>query len=324
MATTGKGKESNVGSKSWANKVRSEAKAAVKSLDTGYIELGRILYTVWNTPIDGDPNNAAVFTLWGYDTFGEYAEGDLGLKRRTAERMRQIWAVLHVQMKDIPADLRKRIVGLGISKVRSLVPLFADEGQSLTKRKVEAWVKAGEKHSVAIFEGMVKKARDELKLLSGSSSSEGTDDEDESEDETVGDVTVTDDGDDAPPVGKPSENRPKGKAPVVTSDDAGLPDPEPLEFQHFPLYPEQNEVVKEALKRAEELSGSDKRGHNLTLICTDFISTNDFFQGQPKKSRQRLLQKIEANLGLKLIALDGSDRSILYGEKTLSAISEEE
>lgn len=319
MATS---KESKVGSRAWATRIRSEAKKAVKSLDTGYIDLGRILYTVWNTPVDGDPNNAAVFTLWGYDTFGEYAEGDLGLKRRTAERMRQIWAVLHVQM-DIPAELRKKIIALGISKVRSLVPLFADEGDSLTKRKVEAWVKAGEKHSFAIFDGMIKKARDELKLLSGSDSSEDT--SDESEDEgPIGDVTVTDDGDDPPPVGKPSENKPKGKAPVATSDDAGLPEPENLEFQHFPLYPEQNEVVKAALKRAEELSGSDKRGHNLTLICTDFISTNDFFQGQPKKSKQRLLKKIEDNLGLKLIALDESDHSVLYGQPTLKKISEEE
>lgn len=321
--TTSKGKESNVGSKSWANKIRSDAKKAVKTLDTGYIEMGRILYTVWDTPVDGDKNNAPIYTLWGYDTYGDYAEGDLGLKRRTAERMRQIWAVLHVQM-DIPAELRKKIIALGISKVRSLVPLFADD-PSLTKRKVEAWVKAGEKHSVAIFDGMVKKARDELKLLSGSSSNDSSEDEDDSEDEPLGDVNVTDDGDDFhPPAGKPSENRPKGQSPVATSDDLGLPDPEPLEFQHFPLYPDQNEVVKAALQRAEELSGSDKRGHNLTLICTDFISTNDFQKGQPKKSRQRLLKKIEQNLGLKLIALDPSDSSILYGEDTLQKISEEE
>ena len=322
MATSKGNKESKVGSRLWANRLRSDARKISKALDTGYMDLAKILYTVWDTPVDGDKKNPPVFTLWGYDTFGKYAEGDLGIEQKQAERMRKIWGVLNVQM-DIPADLRKKIIALGISKVRELVRLFGTD-KNLTKRKVEAWVKAGEKHSYTVLVGMISKAIDELKLLSDDNTAD--DDEGGDDDGDVSDVKVTDDDDDGygPPQGRPGEGRPKGNAPVATSSDPGLPDPEPLEFQHFPLYPEQNETVKAALKRAEELSGSDKRGHNLTLICTDFISTNDFFQGKPNKTKQRMLQKLEKTLGIRLVALDESDQSVLYGQKLLKEISEEE
>ena len=318
MATSKGGKESKVGSRLWAQRLRSQARKISKALDTGYMDLAKILYTVWDTPVDGDKKNRAVFTLWGYDTFGEYAEGDLNIEQKQAERMRKIWGVLNVQMK-IPTSLRKQIVALGISKVRELVRVFGAD-PNLTKRKVEMWVKAGEKHSYTVLTGMINKAIDELKLLSDNKS----DDDEPNDGEDVADVTVTDDDDYGPPQGKPGEDKPKGKAPVATGSDSGLPDPDPLEFQHFPLYPEQNEMVKAALKRAEELSGSDKRGHNLTLICTDFVTTNDFFTGKPKKTKQRMLQKIEKTLGIRLIALEESDQSVLYGQEILKEISEEE
>jgi hypothetical protein len=76
-----------------------------------------------------------------------------------------------------------------------------------------------------------------------------------------------------------------------------------------------------AVRRAKDLSESDKRGHNLDLICTHFLGTNDFGKNK-NKNRKRLLSDLEKSLGLRLVALEKDSLEIFYGERHLVALAE--
>jgi hypothetical protein len=76
----------------------------------------------------------------------------------------------------------------------------------------------------------------------------------------------------------------------------------------FSLFDLQYENVERAIEKAAEMSGSDKEGHNLDLICTEFLGTHAGIDSPPE-----FLQKIEKDLGLRLVAYDEENDSIAYG-----------
>jgi hypothetical protein len=82
----------------------------------------------------------------------------------------------------------------------------------------------------------------------------------------------------------------------------------------------QASTVGAALQRASQLSGSPKDGHNLTLICTDFLATNDFLTASGE-TKLRYLAKIEQLLGLRLIVVNPDCSEVLHGMDTLEKLS---
>jgi len=78
--------------------------------------------------------------------------------------------------------------------------------------------------------------------------------------------------------------------------------------KNFKLFGPQRENVDRALEKAGEMSGSDKDGHNLDLICTDFLATNAGVD-----SVQDVLRKMEKTLGVRLVAYVEEDDSVVYG-----------
>ncbi len=77
----------------------------------------------------------------------------------------------------------------------------------------------------------------------------------------------------------------------------------------------QYKTVRAALQRAKELSGSNKDGHNLTLISTDFLATNSFGQKDDPNMRARYLARIEIALGVRLIAIDVKTGEIIHNRQ---------
>jgi hypothetical protein len=81
----------------------------------------------------------------------------------------------------------------------------------------------------------------------------------------------------------------------------------------------QASVVGAALKRAAQLSGSEKEGHNLTLICLDFLATNDF-RTSTGEAKLQYLTKIETLLGLGLIVVNPDGTQVIFGGETLNRL----
>ncbi len=82
----------------------------------------------------------------------------------------------------------------------------------------------------------------------------------------------------------------------------------------------QCKMVDEALERSKQLSRSDKDGHNLALICTDFLATNSFGKKDDPDMLARYLFKIESLLGVRLIALDTKTSDLVYGKEAIKCL----
>lgn len=88
--------------------------------------------------------------------------------------------------------------------------------------------------------------------------------------------------------------------------------------KNFKLFPLQLENIDRALEKAGEISGSEKPGNNIDLICTEYLATNAGVD-----SIQDLLRKMEKMLGVRLVAYVPEDKSVAYGSDLIAQLAEE-
>jgi hypothetical protein len=272
-----------VGSKAWSTKLRRRAKELAGFLENGYMEMARILYQVYDTPVDGDRRRGALYTAWGYESFAEYAEKELQIDRKRAERLRRIYYVLEVEMRGLDPALKQRVVNLGFCKVRELIRV-------LTVRNATQWIERAEGATYFTLQAAVTDERRRQGAGEAALAAESEEGEEPKEEGT--------------------------EEPMVPLDM-----PEPLTRETFAFYPAQLANVQLALKHAAMLSHSDKKSHNFDLICTDFLASNDFVAGEDDK-RLRYIAKVERMLGLRLVAVDDNG-DVMYGLKTLELAARE-
>jgi|WetSurMetagenome_2_1015567.scaffolds.fasta_scaffold08238_4 hypothetical protein len=268
------------GSESWSDKVRRRARTLIRTIDRGYMELGELLYAVHDTPVNGDPNQPSVCVSWGYKNFSDWAEKELSLHRRKAERLQRIWWELEVRLAgQLTPAVKQRVIELGWSKVREVVRV-------LSGSNAEQWVEMAENLThpelcAAIRQALIdQEKKDQAAAV-------GTEDED-------------DEGD----YPKPPE------------------DIERFKWKNFHLTPEQRENVKLAIERAQQLASSQKEGHCLDLICTDFLATNDFRKADDPEMPLRFLAKFERLMGKRIVVVDPETWTIEYGIDALQHVAE--
>jgi hypothetical protein len=307
------------GTKQWSSKIRKRAKQLVKDIDTGYLELAKILYQVYDAPIDGDSNRGAVYTSWGHKSFAQYAEEELGIHRRRAERLRKIGYALEVELVELDPAMKNRLVELGSSKLRELVSV-------LSVNNAEAWIKLAEGMSYPNVRAAIRKAKEIADIEKLKAKVEDNEADIESIDDDVDSVEESSTSPADPPeietLGGSVEE--EDGASFEANKQPSKPDPvEPdkLVYLHFPLYPEQELNVKTALRKAGDICGSDKKGHRLDLICLDFLANNDIVPSNRDESRMKFLSKIERIFGVKMIAIDESIGQVIYGSITLDRLA---
>lgn len=77
-----------------------------------------------------------------------------------------------------------------------------------------------------------------------------------------------------------------------------------------------------ALNRARQLAGKPlPKSALLSLVCMDFLATNDFRKADDSAALVRYLSKLEALLGKKLVAIDTDTREVAYGFEVLEAMA---
>lgn len=288
---------SEVGSDKWAKRIRKDAKGLASQLDEGYMELARLLYLIYDTPVDGDERKAGIFTKWGYGTYGEYCEEELNIHRKKAQRLRKIWYNLEVRLKGhIDPSLKKRIISLGFSKVREMVTV-------LTARNAETWVDRAEKLSYPKLCRAIQKFR-------------------EARDRRIAEKEIQDNFDaSSPSVGSSAASgafsEGDGGEREEYEEEVPVPDYDEsakTSRMHFQVYPEQRLIIQDALDRAKQLSNSEIKSNNLHLICMDFLATNDF----KKATRAQRIRK--ASSFVKMLGFDAvlfEDGEVAFGIETL-------
>ena len=141
------------GTEAWSTKIRRRARTLIRTIDQGYMELAEIIYKVWDTPVDGDARRASVAVAWGYRGYLHWAQEELGLNQQKTMRLRTVWERLEVQLGDkLDPKTKRRIVKLGLSKVRVLV-------QVISETNAEVWAEMAENLTQHELEAAVARAR---------------------------------------------------------------------------------------------------------------------------------------------------------------------
>ncbi len=260
--------EMQVGSKAWMKSIRKEARDLAIRVNTSYMDLARVLYEIYDRPVDNQPDKGPLFKYWGYATFDSYVEEELGLHPKTAQRLRKTWFRIEIELK-LDQDTRNRLINLGFAKARELARV-------ITRENVDEWIRRAEELSHTRLVEAVQQYLVALEDAQGEGKKEG---------------------------------------------DVGLPNVEPLYSENFKLYPEQSNNVKRALERAKQISNSEKKGHNLDLISTYFLATNDFTNRGPEEVKS-ILASMENSLGLLLVACDPKTGDIIHGFDTLKQLAD--
>ena len=302
----GKSESSNKnkpGSKSWMKAIRAHAKELAASLETHYKDLAKDLYEIYDTPIDGDRSNPAVYTAWGFKTFRDYAEQELDIHYKKAESLRSVYYWLEIELDGLDPALRKRLEALGWTKLRVLRRIvkvsnakqWVEKAENMNYQTVEAAVKkALDRMEDAAIEAEVRKQGDPIAKSNKLAADKTTDElEEEAEEEAI------------PPATK----------------EYDWEHPDYFTSKSFAFLPDQLETVKQALKRASELSNSMSGGQHLALICLDYLATNDFMKAS-EEQRLRYVAKLEKLMGYKLIVVDPKTKDVLFGLGTLEKVAQ--
>ena len=273
------------------NDLREKAKSLCKNIQISYWELGQCLYDVY----DGVPGGyrgllgagarterRALFSKWGYGSFAEYVDKELGLMKRSAENLRYAYYWFEIRL-NLPKETKDKVKGLGRSKVYQLSGVV-DEND------IETWV---EKASQMTHEDLKKS----LQVVKAQKSQRHDDIENEG-------LKGLDE------IGERS------------GDETPVPMPEEIHQFHTSLYKGQWDIIQSAIDRAKGMSGSDRIGHNLELICQDFLMNNEFGQ-TPDVDVKQYVNKTEKRLGIKLIGIDMKSGRPVYGGDLLWKLVQE-
>jgi hypothetical protein len=286
-----KSSKSTKGSKEWATYIRREARKLARDMDTGYMRLAKYLWEVYDTPIDGNPLRAGIYMSWGYSTFTEYAQKELGLSGRKAEYLKGIWYRLYVEDggMNLPKDWEERLIQLGYAKVRELVRI-------MTAETAQDWIQKAEKVNydfliVEITEAFQKVTAEYNRIRGQGGSAK------------------------------------EAKAAREEAKQDVLPDPKVCVQKTYFFYDGQHENVEQAIERAREITGWKKGkandGQLLDLVCTEFLATNAF-EKLDKATKIGMLHKIGMFFGLNLVVIDPSaprEEKIIYGFQHLEALN---
>jgi hypothetical protein len=226
-----------------------------------------------------------VTIAWGYDSYVEWAEEELGLHRRKAEMLKRIWHHLNETLEGkLDRRVQKRLVALGWTKVRELVRVIDD-------KNAEQWIDVAETLNHTELCEIIRRALEDQEKMDQA--------------KAVG--TVDDDDDEEFRGAPPPDNHDRFKR--VT----------------FKLTPEQKANVEMALDRAKELAPTSSYlnpAAYLDLICTDFLSTNTFGKSNDPHRHLKFLAKFERLMGKRLVVVDPENWVIEYGMDALSKVAE--
>lgn len=270
-----------VGSEAWAAKLRELTKAVFQEAEKSYVQLARLLRVVATTPVGNVPGAAPIYTLWGYSTFQEWAEVDLGIHPHRARSLRAIAECVDEELAALPADTRQELYDQGFSKLRTL-------RRVLTPKNASQWLGVAKVTNLATLETMVQTAvsSTDNQLPVGGKVPPPL---------TEADATPVD----------PSTADPTPAAPAAY----GPPPVQKVVTRRFHLYPSQIAMLDAALQRAQEVTNSDKPGHNLTVLAQMFLAETPFVT--PEESREVYFQTLAETLGLRITLTDPATGEVL-------------
>lgn len=108
--------------------IRKRLKFNKAKVDDAYIQMGRDLYLAYHRRL---------YSKWGYDTFTDYVEREVGIAKTRAERLRRIWTKYVKQLNVTPAALS----GVGFTNAFTMLSVVDSTNVHtwIEKAKNSAW-----------------------------------------------------------------------------------------------------------------------------------------------------------------------------------------
>lgn len=311
-----------VGSHEWSAKLRRDAKEQADELETGYIRMGELLHLAACTRDGGRDTGAPVYQAhWGYRTYEEWIEEELGLHDKKARSLRRIWERVGVELVGLDPDLRRRLLALGWTKVREVVRV-------LTLSNAQEWVECGERYNYHDFRAAVAKYADDLqrhaiedaKAKAAEQAANAPLNEDRVDPFAAQEMPAPfstgagfsdkpskaaeeDEGDDEEISGERAERL----AAVVP-----MPTPERTIPFNFALYPDQADTLRQALDLAASHNPGRPKSAYLDHIALEYLA--GYHTGStPIERRVAMLHKVAELLDLDVVARDRGTGEVVYG-----------
>ncbi len=224
-----------------------------RSIDDSYFELAGLLYRAFDL---------GAHKSWGFSTWKEYVEKDVGMSLRKVQFLISIWDWFYVQIND--RSIKEKLKGIGWTKVKEMVGV-------VTPENADEWIdKANSMNAVDFAEQcrMFKK----------------------------GVIDGDDEG------GEGGGGSSKGES---------------TKRMTFTFMGDQAATVEDALDMAKDVTGSDKKGNLIALICTDYLASNIFQNKKSSDMKSLFLAKIEALMDVRIIAHSTSGEGLIYGKDNI-------
>lgn len=253
-------------------------------VNTARLEIGKRLAVICKTPVEGGKR---AYNVLGYSSFQDYCEKRLGIARSVG------YDLMALAKQSLAGMLTtEEVEGAGWAKVAKLLPLINDG--IITKKNINKWMKAIADKSFDEIRETINLARMKAKEKGEKPNSDYEDEEEESE-ETDEDARPSKEG-------------------TQTA-------PEEVYNLHVPLYKPQWENAQLALKKAENITGSDKMPWLMDCIFTSFLSEGFSTKEQ---ALETLCQRIEQVFSVRIVALHDKSSQVVFGEKIVKLLQSRE
>lgn len=315
-----------IGSPEWAAALRADAMAVAADLERGYIRLGQLLYEARNTTVGNVPGGTPIFVTWGFKNYDDWVTEELGLHERKATSLIRIYRRLVVELKDMDAAVRERILRLGWTKVRELSGI-------LTVSNALKWAQIGEECNYNDVRRAVSKYRDDLQQAAIDAAKADIAAQEQTKVQKAqqkaagpglpSDVenpdNAFDDEEEMPPVFSAgadfTDDDDKDDGPDVDVDAVPLPDVQKTIPFNFALYPEQAQVLRDALKMAESHNPGKVKSYYLEVIAMEYLA--NYFGGADAAEKKIVaIRRLGELLGLRIIAQDVETGEVVCGKDT--------
>jgi hypothetical protein len=253
------------------SEIRKRLKLNKNKVDSVYIQMGRDLYLAYHRRL---------YSKWGYDTFTDYVEQEIGIAKTRAERLRRIWTKYVRKLKVSPLELQ----GLGFTNAFTMLSIVDSEN-------VHSWIGRAKKMAwrdldiaVQAAKGLSKEDADKVRASSPAAGAIGlpTDDDPPTEDGTE-------------------------SAPLLPGDRRRA--------WTFRLYESQFKVVDAAVAEAKRTK-KDEMAENEALahVATEFLASRMSKEEKPLARLQFMLSVFEQVYGGKFVWIKNDDAAVFLGE----------
>ncbi len=229
--------------------------------EKAYMSLAKDLWSTYHRKL---------YVKWGYATFDDYLNGEVGVSKDYARRMRRIFSVFVLKCGVRPSELDK----IGRTKAQMLLPV-------VNKFNARSWITAATELPCGDLQAKVFEARH-----SGTKSaptSKATTIDPAEVDGTKG-ITI--------------DAKPAGKSPIQLQSRTA-----PTKFvkRMFSLPEESDALLDEALGEAQRITKSSSEGFNLACIAQHFMAHRLTDEGKNDGRLYWFMRQMERIYGVRLL-----------------------